>query len=59
MTYDHFTQTMQRKGKAEEDVYFARLDRKLIEQLRQQKASPRKEPLASLSQQPAVTPSSI
>lgn len=37
MTHDYFTEVMQRKERAEEDLYFARLDRKLIEQLHQQK----------------------
>lgn len=34
---DYFTETMRRKGKAEEDQYFARIERKLIEELRRQR----------------------
>ncbi|MCE0558384.1 hypothetical protein [Motilimonas sp. E26] len=34
-----FTETMRRKGKAEEDIYFARLDQQLIELMHQKQGS--------------------
>lgn len=36
-----FTQQMRLKGKAEEDLYFAELDRKLIEALHEKQAQER------------------
>ncbi|MCE2595812.1 hypothetical protein K6Y31_13450 [Motilimonas cestriensis] len=38
-----FTETMRRKGKAEEDIYFARLDRQLIESMHQKQGSKQQE----------------
>ena len=34
---DHWTNTLRRKGKADEDRYFAEQDRKLIEKLHHQR----------------------
>lgn len=35
---DYFTERMRLRGKAEEDIYFAELDRKLIEALHEKQA---------------------
>lgn len=37
---DHFTDTLKRREKAEEDRYFAERDRELRERLRRQRESP-------------------
>ncbi|MGR5146009.1 hypothetical protein ACQKP8_05635 [Photobacterium alginatilyticum] len=49
-----FIENMRRKGKAEEDLYFAELDRKLIEALHEKQARQLKpeEELESYKEQP-------
>ena len=43
MTYrDHFTELFELKERAEEDIFFARRDRELIERLRQMNAEQRR-----------------
>lgn len=41
---DHFTDTLKRREKAEEDRYFAEHDRELLERLHRQRESPPAEP---------------
>ena len=54
MTHDYFTEVMQRTERAEENLYFARLDRKLIDQLHQQKEL-LQQGATSFRQEPLVT----